>query len=232
MEVISRAEAKASGQSVYFTGKPCPKDHISERRTSNGECAECGRLYAKHKMREKMKDPSFRAADLESSRERRLRLYSGKEYQVEKYRRWKMRVEESGSSESVRERSNMLRRIRESENAESREKARENFRRWSKANPQISIIRKNKRRALKINATPRWYGELDEFVMREAAELCRLRELATGLDWHVDHMVPLQAKEACGLHCAANLQVIPARLNVAKKNRMNLTEPFEWMSAL
>lgn len=45
---------------------------------------------------------------------------------------------------------------------------------------------------------------------KEAAALCRDREAATGFAWHVDHMIPLQAKEACGLHCATNLQVIPA----------------------
>lgn len=85
------------------------------------------------------------------------------------------------------------------------------------------------RRSRRLNATPPWYGELDDFVMREAADLCRLRELATGLAWQVDHMVPLQAKLACGLHCAANIQVMPARLNKAKNNRLVMCEPFDWM---
>lgn len=86
-----------------------------------------------------------------------------------------------------------------------------------------------RRNAAKLNATPPWFGELDEFVMREAADLCRLRELATGFAWQVDHMVPLQAKLACGLHCASNLQVIPARLNAIKGNRMILDEPDAWL---
>lgn len=96
----------------------------------------------------------------------------------------------------------------------------------------ISLAAVHKRNAAKLNATPGWYGELDEFVTREAADLCRLRELATGVAWQVDHMVPLQAREACGLHCAANLQVIPARMNISKKNRMIFTEPFEWSGYL
>lgn len=86
-----------------------------------------------------------------------------------------------------------------------------------------------KRRAAKLHATPVWAGEFDDFTMIEAADLCRLRAAATGFVWDVDHMVPLQAREACGLHCAANLQVIPAALNRAKGNRMNLTEPGEWL---
>jgi hypothetical protein len=43
-------------------------------------------------------------------------------------------------------------------------------------------------------------------------------------------MIPLRAREACGLHVAANLQVIPASINQAKRNRLVLTRPGEWIS--
>ena len=101
---------------------------------------------------------------------------------------------------------------------------------WLKDNSERCVAYTHKRRARKLNATPSWYGELDEFVMREAADLCLLRELATGIAWQVDHMVPLQAKLACGLHCAANLQVIPAALNAGKRNKMIYMEPLEWLN--
>jgi 5-methylcytosine-specific restriction endonuclease McrA len=39
--IITRKEAKALGLLRYFTGKSCPKDHISERFTSYGQCCEC-----------------------------------------------------------------------------------------------------------------------------------------------------------------------------------------------
>lgn len=100
---------------------------------------------------------------------------------------------------------------------------------WNAENRQSRLASAHLRRARKMNATPCWYGELDDFTAREAADLCRLRAAATGFAWHVDHMVPLQAREACGLHCATNLQVIPAAVNIAKKNKMNLTEPGEWV---
>ena len=62
-------------------------------------------------------------------------------------------------------------------------------------------------------------SELDLFVQKEATNLCKLRELSTGIKWHVDHIVPLNHKEACGLHNAFNLQVVPALWNIRKKNR-------------
>ena len=42
-EPISRAEAKALGLKHYFTGKACPKGHVSKRTTHNTSCAECQR---------------------------------------------------------------------------------------------------------------------------------------------------------------------------------------------
>ena len=61
--------------------------------------------------------------------------------------------------------------------------------------------------------------ELDEFAFEEAALLTKLRQEATGGVWHVDHIVPLNHKEACGLHVAANFQVVPSAWNVKKGNR-------------
>lgn len=87
------------------------------------------------------------------------------------------------------------------------------------------------RRARRKMAIPSWYSEFDEFVIAEAGELSRQRASETGFDWHVDHMVPMRAKKACGLHCASNIQVIPAVMNLEKRHRMILTEPLEWLRA-
>ena len=72
---------------------------------------------------------------------------------------------------------------------------------------------------MKQSAVPPWFGELDEFVMQEAAELCKLRKIATGVDWNIDHIVPLISPIICGLHVAANIAVIPAKMNQSKGNR-------------
>lgn len=39
--VVTRVEATARGLSRYFTGKPCKREHLSERRLSDGECTAC-----------------------------------------------------------------------------------------------------------------------------------------------------------------------------------------------
>ena len=42
------------------------------------------------------------------------------------------------------------------------------------------------------------------------------REDETGYEWHVDHTVPITKG---GRHCLTNLQVVPAKWNLAKGNR-------------
>jgi hypothetical protein len=40
-EIITRKEANAAGLTRYFTGKPCKRGHVVERRVDTGDCAEC-----------------------------------------------------------------------------------------------------------------------------------------------------------------------------------------------
>lgn len=87
---------------------------------------------------------------------------------------------------------------------------------YRKANPHKAVIQVEKRRAMKLRAQPKW---ANEFFMEEAYRLAAQRTKVTGIRWHVDHIVPLISPVVCGLHCEANLQVIPASENVKKQNR-------------
>ncbi len=68
-------------------------------------------------------------------------------------------------------------------------------------------------------STPTWLDEDDFWWINEVYELAALRTQATGIDWHVDHIVPLQGRKVCGLHVPWNLQVITASENSKKGNK-------------
>lgn len=87
---------------------------------------------------------------------------------------------------------------------------------WAAVNPERIYAKKARRRASELNATPKWAEteDLGDFYL-----IARMFRLYTGQEYHVDHVVPLQNKLVCGLHCEANLQVLPGAENRSKSNR-------------
>ena len=86
---------------------------------------------------------------------------------------------------------------------------------WAKNNQTYFTAMRSYRRTLEKALDP-----FEFWVLQEAVSLARLRETVVGGRWHVDHIVPLKSKIVCGLHCSANLQVIPAIINSSKGNRV------------
>ena len=76
-----------------------------------------------------------------------------------------------------------------------------------------------KRRAHKKSATPTWLTKEQVAEMKSIYNLARECEILTGDKYHVDHIIPLQGNDICGLHVPWNLQVLPADLNIRKGNR-------------
>lgn len=107
---------------------------------------------------------------------------------------------------------------RENNREKFRESVRNAHKKYRENNRDKVNEKAAKRRAVKRMAIPKWFGEFDDFVMKEAFSLARDRENETGIKWDVDHIVPLSAINACGLHCASNIRVIPAFINRSRKN--------------
>jgi 5-methylcytosine-specific restriction endonuclease McrA len=73
---------------------------------------------------------------------------------------------------------------------------------------------------MKINATPAWLTKEDHVQIQELYEIAQAFKLYTGQQYHVDHIVPLQGKNVCGLHVPWNLQVLEASENIRKSNKL------------
>lgn len=86
---------------------------------------------------------------------------------------------------------------------------------WQRANKQRVAEYAANRRAVKLNSAVKWS---DGFIVSEMYDLARRRTMATGIEWHVDHIVPLQSERVCGLHAHTNLRVIPGLENKVKGN--------------
>ena len=72
MKLISYSEAKERGLTVYFTGKPCPKGHISPRSIHNRACTVCLNDDNKLRHHSKYTNPAFRETTRKRARDWRL----------------------------------------------------------------------------------------------------------------------------------------------------------------
>jgi hypothetical protein len=86
-------------------------------------------------------------------------------------------------------------------------------------NPEKMRHLSAKARADKFWRTPAWLTDEDRWLIEEVYDLAVQRNDCTGIEWHVDHIVPLRGKYVSGLHVPDNLQVIPAKDNLRKSNR-------------
>lgn len=73
-----------------------------------------------------------------------------------------------------------------------------------------------KRRANKKHAEPKWLTSDQKSSINNFYTEAKNKTIESGIPYQVDHIVPLQGKNVCGLHVPWNLQVITATDNQRK----------------
>jgi hypothetical protein len=77
----------------------------------------------------------------------------------------------------------------------------------------------SKRRASILRRTPSWLTENNFKQIEAYFSLSERLSNCLGIEFHVDHIIPLQGKLVSGLHTPTNLQVLPATINIRKGNK-------------
>jgi hypothetical protein len=90
------------------------------------------------------------------------------------------------------------------------------------ANKGSCMEKSSRRRACMIGATPPWVDEKHRQRLLSIYKTCRNVSEKTGKEHHVDHIVPLNGKNVCGLHVWWNLRIIPAKMNLSKGNKLEV----------
>ena len=174
----NRAEAKSSGATHYFTGKPCKHGHIAPRVTA-GACIVC------------------RKNEVQKPRKQSVAAIAAKKRYYAKNR------------EAVIARANMR----------PREEKRRSQQAWKAKNQDKVKLYTNTRRRRHKHATPPWVGILERKQIRELYIMAQQMTNTTGERYVVDHIVPLQGGNVCGLHAPNNLRVITEHDNAVKFNK-------------
>lgn len=74
-------------------------------------------------------------------------------------------------------------------------------------------------RSAQRQQTPQW---ANQEAIKRVYEMCARISRETGVEHHVDHIVPLQGRKVRGLHVEYNLQIIPGADNRSKGNKLTV----------
>ena len=205
MEKLTRQEAKKLGVSKCF-GSVCDKHpELDGFRLVSGACVTCAKNSlnanrAKNKERtaaQRHKDYKKLIQNETNVEKKKLRgkayYEKTKESLYVKTRMWRLQNPEKNSVYATRNR---------------------------QKHPDAKNADTAKRRADKLQRTPWWLSKDELWLIREAYALAKQRTKMFGFTWHVDHVIPLRGQNVSGLHVPWNLQVIPARANIAKGNKV------------
>jgi hypothetical protein len=242
MEIITRTEAKEKGLTHYFTGKPCKHGHISEKTVSGGNCVECYkvRYWGDRERPKKHSVPKHLQQYLITRKEAR-QIGQTTYFTGQPCKRGHIAAKWTSSAQCVvceKEKNaphtccNKYAPFRST--AEYREvyqkkyveknaqKIRDRTRAYQQNNKERYLEYQNAyqaaRRVLLRQAQPPW---VNIGKLKPIYRLMRKKNKAAGqVVYHVDHIVPLQGKDVCGLHVPWNLQIITAKENQAKHNKM------------
>jgi hypothetical protein len=115
---------------------------------------------------------------------------------------------------------------KKAESTRSKDPVRREYRKQLKKTPQMKAINNAsyaKRRAAKMQRTPKWLTERDHKVMKAFYSVAQMLTKVNNEAWHVDHGVPLQAELASGLHVPKNLVLMRGIENETKRNIYTIT---------
>lgn len=91
-------------------------------------------------------------------------------------------------------------------------------REYNKRNPEYKRFYASQRKTHVRQATPSWLTSEQKAHIKRTYRLAQIMKDETGIDYHVDHIIPLRGENICGLHVPQNLQVLKADLNLKKSN--------------
>jgi 5-methylcytosine-specific restriction endonuclease McrA len=86
-------------------------------------------------------------------------------------------------------------------------------------NPSLVYFSNAKRHASKLQRTPHWLNKAELFEIQCIYQYCSALR-AIGLEYEVDHIIPLQGNSVSGLHVPWNMQVLTSLENGSKGNRI------------
>lgn len=240
---IPRNVAKERGLKYYMTNTPCSLGGIGYKSVNNRKC-----FCQFHKESYLKYDKKWRLSNPDKVKESKRKEYEKHSTLIKN----RVKAWEKANSDHVKTRNKLYReknkdvikeyrkqyylenRLAIASKAKlwalsNRDKVRINANRSAHKNRARVLLTTRKRQLRLQKAIMKYSEELNDFVFKEAYLLNTLRKTSSGFSWNVDHMIPLQNPDVCGLHVWNNFQCLPSVMNTSKGNKLIYTNPHEWL---
>jgi hypothetical protein len=143
--------------------------------------------------------------DLENAKRLKKEWYErNKELTKERARAWAL------ANPDKKYESHLKNRAKDLENHNARNRV------WFAKNKDKRASYQAKRKATILQRTPTWGPHAHLIIAKY--QLAAMLTNSSGVEHHVDHIIPLQGRKVSGLHVFSNLRVIPGSDNVKKSN--------------
>ena len=231
----ARQTAKDAGERHYSTGKPCANGHADKRHVSSGSCVSCDRERTARRRKE---CPRYRETIRKSSLKRMRRLLADPETRAQIRARESELYHSRPERRANKSKADKIRAKRPEVAAAFRERARKWYdthkndpeylehrakykRLYYADNKDMFYDNYAKYRASKRTTCPDWLTKAQRKETRDIYKASiDLNAEAGFVKFHVDHIVPLNGSNFCGLHVPWNLSIVTAGNNLAKSNRL------------
>jgi 5-methylcytosine-specific restriction endonuclease McrA len=189
---VSRSEAIATGQTLYYTGKPCKYGHIAPRRLPSSDCTECNKVRAAawNKAHEESVKARLRADYLANLPKRKAQKAANYAANREKL------IAQSGAWKRA-----------------NKDKVAASFKKNRPKHMLQYRLKEQRRRARKVSAGGTFTQDDVSDIRRLQKGKCALCKCSIKKRYHIDHIMPLALG---GSNFRSNIQLLCAPCNLSK----------------
>lgn len=204
---ISQRDEAAKQGLIYYYGRKCAHGHDGLRFVKGCHCVQCVRIWHRKRAEKPEVKEQRRAAE-------RKRYAKDPEKHINKVKR---QYKKHGEKIRAKRRADHNEKQKD---PEYRKAAQERVRQWALDNPERARsnakISRHRRRALELLAPGSFTADDIADILRAQKRKCAYCRCKLGLDYHVDHIVPLSKG---GTNDRSNIQVACPKCNLEKGTR-------------
>lgn len=238
--IISRKEAKQQGLLRYFTGKPCSRGHICERRTTGG-CIECQvinnakytennkekcQARSRQWKRDNYEKCQAKTNEWHKSNSEKMKAIRKAKYAAdpERFKKYKQGNYQRHKAQIIAKNTKWIKANPEKVSAWARRWRQENkvsftamVREWRKKNPASVRLSKHRRRILAQDASGEYTKDDIARLLEHQLELCVGCKVDISSAYTIDHILPLSRG---GGNAPDNLQLLCLSCNSSKGTKL------------